>query len=56
MRQTRLGRLYQDGDIIFHKGDQGDCMFLVQKGTLDVILEEDLSYGCIVALSDHELV
>ena len=41
MRQTRLGRLYQDGDIIFHKGDQGDCMFLVQKGTLDVILEED---------------
>jgi len=41
MRQTNLGRLYQDGDIIFRKGDPGDCMFLVQKGTLDVILEED---------------
>ena len=40
MSQTNLGRLYHDGDIIFHKGDPGDCMYLVQKGTLDVILDE----------------
>lgn len=40
MSQTRLGRLYQDGDIIFHKGDPGDCMYLVQRGSLDVIVDE----------------
>ena len=40
MRQTSLGRLYQDGDIIFRKGDLGDCMYLVQKGAVEVILDE----------------
>ena len=38
--REELGRLYGDGEIIFHAGDPGDCMYLVQKGMLDVILDE----------------
>lgn len=32
-----LGRLYQDGEIIVREGDPGDCMYVVQKGRVDVI-------------------
>ncbi|MBF0459868.1 MAG: cyclic nucleotide-binding domain-containing protein [Magnetococcales bacterium] len=38
MRQNQLGRLYHDGDIIVRKGDKGDCMFLLQKGKLEVVI------------------
>lgn len=41
MRQNQLGRLYQDGAVIFRQGDKGNCMFLVQKGELEVVLGED---------------
>lgn len=40
MRRTGLGRLYPPGEVIFHEGDPGACMYLVQKGALDVVLEE----------------
>ena len=46
MKQTNLGRLYGAGEIIFHKGDPGDCMYLVQKGSLDVVLDE--STGTVI--------
>lgn len=32
-----LGRLYQDGEIIVREGDPGDCMYVVQKGRVDVV-------------------
>ncbi len=41
MRHNRLGRLYNDGDMIVRKGDEGDCMFLVQKGNLEVVIGEE---------------
>lgn len=40
MRQNRLGHLYHDGDEIFHQGDQGNSMFLIQKGKVEIILDE----------------
>ena len=53
MRQNRLGHLYQDGDVIFHKGDQGNSMFLIQKGSVEIILDE-AEDSAINTLSDGE--
>lgn len=41
MRQNRLGKLYQDGDVIVRKGDTGNHMYLIQKGALDVIVGDE---------------
>ena len=35
-----MGRLYPPGEVIFRQGEPGACMYLVQKGTLDVIVDE----------------
>lgn len=32
-----LGRLYKDGEIIVREGDSGDCMYVVQKGRVDIL-------------------
>ncbi|MBT3203088.1 MAG: cyclic nucleotide-binding domain-containing protein [Gammaproteobacteria bacterium] len=53
MRQNRLGHLYHDGDVIFHKGDQGNSMFLIQKGTIEIIIDET-SDSPINTLSDGD--
>jgi hypothetical protein len=36
-----LGRIYEDGETIFHKGEAGDCMFVIQEGQVEVIEEMD---------------
>ena len=41
MRQNQLGRLYSDGDVIVRMGETGNTMFQIQKGCLDVVVDED---------------
>ncbi|WP_165954399.1 cyclic nucleotide-binding domain-containing protein [Seongchinamella unica] len=36
-----LGRVYQDGEIIITEGEVGDCMYIIQQGTADVIRMEE---------------
>ena len=36
-----LGRPYTDGEIIVRQGEPGDCMFVVQSGTVEVLREDD---------------
>jgi CRP-like cAMP-binding protein len=36
-----LGKIYEDGDLIIHKGDVGDCMFVIQEGEVEVFVEQD---------------
>jgi CRP-like cAMP-binding protein len=38
MRQNRLGKLFQDGEVIVRKGDSGHHMYLIQKGALEVVV------------------
>ena len=35
-----LGKLYEDGEIIIHQGEIGDCMYVIQEGEVDILLEE----------------
>jgi CRP-like cAMP-binding protein len=41
MSEGVLGTIYRDGEVIVRQGDVGDCMFVIQEGSVDVIVEED---------------
>jgi len=34
-----LGRVYEDGEIIVRQGDVGDCLFVIQEGRVEVVVE-----------------
>jgi CRP/FNR family transcriptional regulator, cyclic AMP receptor protein len=36
-----LGRTYQDGEVVVRQGEEGDCLYVVQEGQLEVVREED---------------
>ncbi len=39
MRDNLLGKLYADGDVIARQGEVGDCMYVVQRGQVEIILQ-----------------
>jgi CRP/FNR family cyclic AMP-dependent transcriptional regulator len=41
MGQGALGKIYLDGDPIVRQGEIGDCMYVVQAGQVDVVLNTD---------------
>jgi CRP-like cAMP-binding protein len=41
MSQAALGRFYEDGEVLFRQGDDGDCMYMVQDGLVEIVMEED---------------
>jgi len=41
MDQGTLGRDYEDGEIIVRQGDEGDSMFVIQEGQVEVLIETD---------------
>jgi len=36
-----LGRVYRDGEIIVRQGDVGDCMYVIQEGRVEILVEKD---------------
>jgi CRP/FNR family transcriptional regulator len=36
-----LGKVYQDGEVIIRQGEVGDCMYVIQEGQVEVIVEQD---------------
>jgi CRP-like cAMP-binding protein len=41
MGKGELGKTYGDGEIITRQGDIGECMFVIQKGRVQVFVERD---------------
>jgi CRP-like cAMP-binding protein len=35
-----LGRVYGDGEVIIRQGEVGDCMYVIQEGEVEIILED----------------
>jgi CRP-like cAMP-binding protein len=36
-----MGRIYEDGEILVRQGEVGDCMFVIQEGEVEIVLEKD---------------
>lgn len=41
METGALGKVYEDGEYLMRQGAEGDCMFVIQEGQVEVIREED---------------
>jgi CRP-like cAMP-binding protein len=41
MESGALGRLYEDGEYIIRQGETGDCMYVIQEGQVEVVVERD---------------
>ena len=41
MDKGALGKIYQNGEIIVHEGEIGDCMYVIQDGFVEVIIDTD---------------
>lgn len=43
MASGELGKIYQDGELIICEGEEGDCMYVIQDGQVEVLIkgEED---------------
>jgi CRP/FNR family transcriptional regulator len=39
MSTGTLGRIYQDGEVLFRQGDIGDCLYVVQEGQVEILDE-----------------
>lgn len=40
MSEAALGRFYADGEVVARQGDVGDCMYMIQEGLVEIVLEE----------------
>lgn len=38
---ARLGKKYNDGEIIVRQGDRGNCMYVIQQGEVEVVTAAD---------------
>jgi CRP-like cAMP-binding protein len=40
MSDAAFGRFYRDGEVIACQGEEGDCMFVVQDGEVDIVVND----------------
>jgi CRP-like cAMP-binding protein len=40
MDSSALGKIYEDGEIIFRQGETGDYMIVIQEGKVEIVVEE----------------
>ena len=41
MSGAELGKMYEDGAVILRQGDVGDCLYVIQQGTVEIVIERD---------------
>ena len=41
MDTTTLGKIYDSGQIIFNRGEPGNCMYVIQSGDVEIVRELD---------------
>jgi CRP-like cAMP-binding protein len=39
-KNSAMGNVYQDGEVIIRQGDVGDCMYVIQEGQVEVVVEQ----------------
>jgi CRP-like cAMP-binding protein len=40
MTAGELGKVYENGEVIICQGDMGDCMYVIQEGEVEVVMDE----------------
>ena len=53
-KDTTLGRQYHDGEVIIKQGESGDCLYVIQKGKVEVIDESGEQERKLAELGEKE--
>ena len=48
-----LGRFYRDGEVIYQQGEAGDCMYVVERGQVEVLKREGDKEFCVAVLDEE---
>lgn len=51
---SEIGKLYRAGEIIFHQGDLGSCMYVIQSGKVEVTVRREESEYCLQTLGEGD--
>lgn len=54
MKNNSLGHLYKDGEIVIKQGTVGDCFYVIQEGTVEVIDESGDKEIILAQLKDPD--
>jgi len=54
MKSNSLGHLYKDGEIVIKQGTVGDCFYVIQEGTVEVIDESGNKEIILTELKDPD--
>lgn len=55
MRSSELGKVYQDGEIIVRQGEPGASMYVIQKGKVEILHEQQGNQIRLSVLSDGDV-
>jgi CRP-like cAMP-binding protein len=55
MAPDTLGKTYTDGQIIVEQGSVGDCMYVIQEGEVEVLVEKQGRQVTLATLGEKEL-
>jgi CRP-like cAMP-binding protein len=55
MKDSEIGRIYSDGEIIFKEGEEGDRMYVVQTGKVRIIKKSESGEISIATLESGEI-
>ncbi|MBF0161983.1 MAG: GGDEF domain-containing protein [Magnetococcales bacterium] len=50
-----LGKLFQKGKTIFQQGDPATCMYVVQKGEVELVVESDYGFKSLAIFHDGDV-
>ncbi len=56
METGALGKVYQDGEIIVRQGELGNCMYVVQKGKVEVLQEKGDKQVSLAVLNEGDFL
>lgn len=54
MKSGILGKMYQDGEVIYRQGEMGDCMYVVQSGNVELLQRKGDKEYCLAMLGQGE--
>ncbi len=55
MKKGELGKTYNDGEVIFNEGEEGDSMFVIQSGKVKISKKVDFGDITITIMEEGEI-
>lgn len=53
-RPSSLGKMYRDGEVIVREGETGECMYVIQEGQVEVLLEKEGKQARLAVMGEGE--